>query len=410
MEDVRFGSMADQVNTTVEERHDGKRMRLNMGPQHPSTHGVLQVILDLEGELVVRCDPVPGYLHRGTEKLAENKYYQQILPLTDRLDYLSPFNNNLAYTIAVEKLLGIEVPPRAQWIRLILSELQRIASHLVWYGTHIMDIGAITAFLYAMRERETILDIFEMCSGARMTVSYTRIGGLMADVPPGFVEKVNDFIKIFPDAYKEYNRLVTKNPIFMDRTVGVGVITAEDAISYGLTGPSLRGSGVNWDLRKHEPYMFYDQLDFDVPLGTKGDCYDRYLVRMEEMMQAFRIVEQAIKKMPEKGPVRADDPKVVLPPKELSMSTAEAMQRHFYQIIHGFPAPVGEAYGCIEGSKGELGFYIISDGSSHPYRMKIRAPSYVNLQTLPLMTEGRMVADVIACIGTIDIVLGEVDR
>lgn len=386
-----------------------KRMRLNMGPQHPSTHGVLQVVLDLEGEVVMRCDPVPGYLHRGTEKLAENKHYNQIIPLTDRLDYLSPFNNNVAYVMAVEKLLGLELPDRAQWLRLILMELQRLSSHLVWLGTHVMDIGAVTAFLYAMRERELILDIFEMCSGARLTVSYCRVGGLMADTPAGFEEKVAEFVNIFPKAHAEYTKLVTKNPIFVDRTVDVGVITAEDAIDLGLTGPSLRGSGVNWDLRKHEPYLGYDLLDFDIPLGTTGDCYDRYLVRMEEMLQSNRIIEQALKHL-KPGPVKVDDSKISLPPKELVMSQAEAMQRHFYQVIHGFPTPVGEAYGKIEGSKGELGFYIISDGSSHPYRMKIRAPSYVNLQSLPLMTEGRMVSDVITCIGTIDIVLGEVDR
>lgn len=386
-----------------------KRMRLNMGPQHPSTHGVLQVVLDLEGEVVMRCDPVPGYLHRGTEKLAENKYYNQIIPLTDRLDYLSPFNNNVAFVMAVEKLLGLEIPDRAQWLRLILMEFQRLSSHLVWFGTHVMDIGAITAFLYAMRERELILDIFEMCSGARLTVSYCRVGGLLADTPPGFEEKVQEFIDIFPKAWQEYNNLVSKNPIFMDRTIDVGVITGEDAIDMGLTGPSLRGSGVNWDLRKHEPYNYYSLMDFDVPTGTKGDCYDRYLIRMEEMMQSHRIIEQAMKHL-KPGPVKANDPKVSLPPKELAMSQAEAMQRHFYQVIHGFPTPVGEAYGKIEGSKGELGFYLISDGSSHPYRMKIRAPSYVNLQSLPLLTEGRMVSDVITCIGTIDIVLGEVDR
>jgi NADH-quinone oxidoreductase subunit D len=386
-----------------------KRMRLNMGPQHPSTHGVLQIILDLEGEVVMRCDPVPGYLHRGTEKLAEDKYYNQIIPLTDRLDYVSAFNNNMAFVLAVEKLLGIEIPPRANWIRMILMELQRIASHLIWFGTHVMDIGAVTAFLYAMREREMILDIFEMCCGARLTYSYARVGGLMADTPPGFEEKVNEFVKHFPQAHVEYMKLVTKNPIFMDRTVDVGIITGEDAIDMGLTGPSLRGSGVNWDLRKHEPYTYYDQIDFDVPLGSKGDCYDRYLCRMEEMLQSVRIVEQCMKFL-KAGPVRADDPKVMLPPKELAMSQAEAMQRHFVQVIHGFATPVGEAYGKIEASKGELGFYIISDGSSRPYRMKIRAPSYVNLQALPLLTEGGMVADVIACIGTIDIVLGEVDR
>ena len=390
-------------------KHSEKRMRLNLGPSHPSTHGVLQVVLDLEGEVVMRCDPVPGYLHRGTEKLAENKYYNQIIPLTDRLDYLSPFNNNVAFVMAVEKLLGLEIPERAQWLRLILMELQRISSHLVWFGTHVMDIGAITPFLYAMRERETILDIFEMCSGARLTVSYCRVGGLLADTPPGFEEKVNEFIQGFPAHHAEYMKLVAKNPIFMDRTIGVGVITPDDAIDMGLTGPSLRGSGVDWDLRKKEPYNYYPMMDFEVPLGTRGDCYDRFLIRMEEMLQSCRIVEQAMKHL-KPGPIKADDPKVSLPPKELAMSQAEAMQRHFYQVIHGFPTPVGEAYGKIEGSKGELGFYLISDGSSHPYRMKIRAPSYVNLQSLPLMTEGRMVSDVITCIGTIDIVLGEVDR
>ncbi|WJW66709.1 NADH dehydrogenase (quinone) subunit D [Candidatus Chlorohelix allophototropha] len=393
----------------LQEKGD-RRMRLSIGPHHPSTHGVLQVIVDLEGETIVRCDPVPGYLHRGTEKLAENKYYSQILPLTDRLDYMSPFNNNLAYTMAVEKLVGVEVPERAQWIRVILSELQRIASHLIWFGTHVMDIGAITPFLWATRDRETIMDIFEMCSGARLTVSYTRIGGLMSDVPPGFNEKVHEFTELFHKALKDYHKVVTKNPIFMSRTQGVGVVTAEEAIQYGFTGPSLRGSGVEWDLRKHEPYMYYDQLDFEIPLGATGDSYDRYLVRMEEMEQSNRIIQQALAKLPSKGSVKADDPKIVLPDKELSMTRAEEMQRHFYQVIHGFPTPVGECYFGLEGPKGELGFYIISDGSPRPYRLKIRAPSYVNLQALPLMTEGRMIADLITCIGTIDIVLGEVDR
>jgi NADH-quinone oxidoreductase subunit D len=386
-----------------------RRMRLNMGPQHPSTHGVLQIILDLEGEVVVRCDPVPGYLHRGTEKLAETKYYNQIIPLTDRLDYVSAFNNNVAFCMPVEKLLGIELPERAIWLRVILMELQRIASHLIWFGTSCMDLGAVTPFLYAMRERELILDIFEMACGARLTYSYCRVGGLLSDTPPGFEEKVADFVKIFPKAWKEYSDLISKNPIFMDRTIGVGIVTPEMAIDMGLTGPSLRGSGVDWDLRKNEPYYGYDLLDFAIPLGTKGDCYDRYLCRMEEMMQSNRIIEQALKRL-KPGPVKADDPKVMLPPKEISMSQAEAQQRHFYQVIHGFSVPVGEAYGKIEASKGELGFYIISDGSSRPYRMKIRAPSYANLQSLPLLTEGRMVADVITCIGTIDIVLGEVDR
>ncbi len=405
MQETRNETAPDNSAYTQSER----RMRINLGPSHPSTHGVLQVVLDLEGEVVMRCDPVPGYLHRGTEKLAENKYYNQIIPLTDRLDYLSPFNNNVAFVMAVEKLLGLELPERAKWLRLILMELQRIASHLVWFGTHVMDIGAITAFLYAMREREMILDIFEMCSGARLTVSYCRVGGLLADTPAGFEEKVNEFIRIFPKAHAEYMKLVTKNPIFMDRTVDVGIVTGADAIDMGLTGPSLRASGINWDLRKDEPYLYYDMMDFDVPVANNGDCYDRYLLRMEEMLQSCRIVEQAMKHL-KPGPVKADDPKVMLPAKELAMSQAEAMQRHFYQVIHGFPTPVGEVYGRIEGSKGELGFYIISDGSSHPYRMKIRAPSYVNLQSLPLMTEGRMMSDVITCIGTIDIVLGEVDR
>jgi NADH-quinone oxidoreductase subunit D len=386
-----------------------RRMRLNMGPQHPSTHGVLQIILDLEGEVVVRCDPVPGYLHRGTEKLAEGKYYNQIIPLTDRLDYVSAFNNNVAFCMPVEKLLGIELPERAIWLRVILMELQRIASHLIWFGTSCMDLGAVTPFLYAMRERELVLDIFEMACGARLTYSYCRVGGLLSDTPPGFEQKVADFVKAFPKAWKEYNDIISKNPIFMDRTMGVGIITPEMAIDMGLTGPSLRGSGVDWDLRKNEPYYGYDLLDFAIPLGTKGDCYDRYLCRMEEMMQSNRIIEQALKRL-KPGPVKANDPKVMLPPKEISMSQAEAQQRHFYQVIHGFSVPVGEAYGKIEASKGELGFYIISDGSSRPYRMKIRAPSYVNLQSLPLLTEGRMVADVITCIGTIDIVLGEVDR
>lgn len=386
-----------------------RELLLNMGPQHPSTHGVLRVILELQGETVLQATPVPGYLHRGIEKIAENRRYNQFMPYTDRMDYTAAPSNNLAFALAVEKLLGLEIPERAQYLRVIIAELTRLASHLVWLGTHAMDIGAITLLLVTMREREYIMDIFEMVCGARLTTTCFAIGGMREDVPAGFVEKVKDFLKMFPGRLKEYEGLLTQNPIWVNRTQGIGVISAEEAIALSLSGPMLRGSGVKWDIRKAYPYSLYDRFEFDIPTGQNGDCYDRYLVRLEEMRQSLRIIEQALAKLPE-GPVRADAPKVVLPPKQMVMTSAAAMQQHFIMMIHGFNAPEGEVYASVEAPKGELGFYIVSDGSNQPYRLRVRPPSFINLQALPLMVNQAMISDVIAAIGSIDIILGEVDR
>lgn len=384
-------------------------MTINMGPQHPSTHGVLRLLLELDGEIIVKAEPHIGFLHRGVEKLAEYRTYHQCIPLTDRLDYVAPFSNNLAYILAVEKLLGIEVPERAQHIRIILCELTRISSHLLWLATHALDIGAMTVFFYCFRERETIYDIFEMVSGARMNLSYIRVGGVARDLPGGFLERTRRFVTEFPSRLNEYETLLTDNPIWKKRTVGVGIISAEDAIDYGLSGPSLRGSGVNWDIRKAEPYSGYDKYHFIVPLGKNGDVYDRYRVRMEEMRQSNSIIHQALNILP-KGDFIAQIPNVTLPSKEDVETKMEAKILHYKLIIHGIRPPKGEVYTSIESPKGELGFYIVSDGSSHPYRLKIRPPSFVNLEALSKMVEGRLLPDVVATIGSLDIVLGEIDR
>ena len=384
-------------------------MTINMGPQHPSTHGVLRLLLELDGEMIVKAVPHVGFLHRGVEKLAEYRTYHQCIPLTDRLDYVAPFSNNLAYALAVEKLLNIEVPERAKHIRVLLCELTRIASHLLWLATHALDIGAMTVFFYCFREREEIYDIFEMVSGARMHLSYIRVGGVSRDLHGGFLEKTHKFVTEFPARLNEYETLLTDNPIWKKRTVGVGVISAEDAIDYGLSGPSLRGSGVNWDIRKSEPYSGYDTYHFAVPLGKKGDVYDRYRVRIEEMRQSNSIVRQSLNILP-KGDFIARIPNVTLPPKEDVETNMESMISHFKLIMHGIRPPKGEVYSSIEAPKGELGFYIVSDGSSNPYRLKIRPPSFVNLEALPKMVEGRLLPDVVATIGSLDIVLGEIDR
>jgi NADH-quinone oxidoreductase subunit D len=386
-----------------------QEVTLNMGPQHPSTHGVLRLLLDIEGEVVNRITVDPGYLHRGMEKLGESMFYNQFIPYTDRMDYVAAFTSEHAFCLAVEKLLGVEVPERAQYIRVILGELQRIASHLLWLGTHVMDIGAITVFLYAMRERESILDIMEMYCGARLTLNAMRVGGLPQDVPPAFKERVMDFLHMMPAHLVEYQSLLKENPIFLGRIKGIGVISAADAISYGLTGPSLRGSGVNYDVRKAHPYAVYDRMQFEVPLGNHGDVYDRYLVRIEEMNQSLKIIEQAVNQMPD-GPIMTDDPHISLPSRDATMSSIEAMQRHFIITIKGFSAPAGEVYAAVESPKGELGYYLCSTGGSIPYRCRVRAPSYVNLGGISVMSEGAMIADLIAIIGSIDIVLGEVDR
>lgn len=384
-------------------------MTINMGPQHPSTHGVLRLLLELDGEIIVKAEPHIGFLHRGVEKLAEYRTYHQCIPLTDRLDYVAPFSNNLAYILAVEKLLGIEVPERAQHIRIILCELTRISSHLLWLATHALDIGAITVFFYCFREREIIYDIFEMVSGARMNLSYIRAGGVSRDLPGGFLEKTRDFVAEFPSRLNEYETLLTSNPIWKKRTIGVGIISAEDAIDYGLSGPSLRGSGVNWDIRKAEPYSSYDKYHFAIPLGKNGDVYDRYNVRIEEMRQSNIIIHQAINILP-KGNFIARIPNITLPPKEEVETNMESMIQHFKLIIEGIHPPKGEVYASIEAPKGELGFYIISDGSNRPYRLRIRPPSFVNLEALPKMVEGKLLPDVVATIGSLDIVLGEIDR
>ncbi len=388
-----------------------KEFVLNMGPQHPSTHGVLRVMLNLEGENIRRATPYIGYLHRGSEKLAENRKYYQTITYTDRMDYLAAPSNNLAWAQAIEKLLGIEddVPERARYMRVMMAELARIASHLVWLGTHALDIGALSLFLYCFREREMINDLFEKYCGARLTTSMMRVGGMPADLPTGWMEQLEDFLRIMPNQIKEYDDLLSENPIWIRRTKGVGIVSSEDAISLGLTGACLRGSGVNYDVRKASPYQVYDRMDFDVPVETDGDVYARYRVRMEEMRQSVRILRQAVDQMPD-GPWIADLPEYVLPSKVDTMTTIEAQTRHFVLVIHGFKAPPGEIYKAVEAPKGELGFYIVSDGSAMPYRMHVRAPSYYNLAALPTMSEGGLVADVVAVIGSLDIVLGEVDR
>jgi NADH-quinone oxidoreductase subunit D len=388
-------------------------MTLNMGPQHPSTHGVLRVVLELDGETVVKAKPIIGYLHTGMEKQAEYKTYTQSIPQTDRMDYLAPMSNNLALCLAAEKLVGIEAPARAQAIRVLLTELTRISAHCVWLGTHALDIGAMTVFFYCFREREKVLSIYDQVCGARMTASYFRVGGLSSDIPAGLLDRCQTFVDEMPAHADEYETLLSKNPIWLARTKGVAPLPAKDAIAIGATGPTLRGSGVSWDLRKAQPYCGYEGYDFDVPVGTVGDAYDRYMVRVQEIRQATRIAGQAIariREMGEKGEYRLRDFKYVVPPKEEVKTSMEALIHHFKIVAHGFFPPVGEAYHAIEAPKGELGFYFVSDGTPRPWRMKVRSPSFVNLQALPAMIEGRLVADVITAIGSLDIVLGEIDR
>jgi len=387
-----------------------KTMVLNMGPQHPSTHGVLRVLLELDGETVVKTDVDIGYLHTGIEKTAEALTYSQTITITDRMDYLAPLSNNLVYCLAVEKLLGLEVPKRAQYIRVLLTELTRIGSHLVWLGTHAIDLGAMSVFLYCFREREDLLNIFEMVSGQRMMTSYFRIGGLALEPPTGWMDRVEKVVRTFPSRFDEYEDLLTKNRIWLARTQGVGLLTASDAIALGVSGPSLRGSGVDYDVRKYFPYSSYDEFDFQVPVRTEGDCYARYLCRVAEMRESLKIVRQAMEKIPSDGPIRADAPGIVAPQREKMKIEMEALIYHFKIYTEGFAPPPGEVYQRVESPRGELGCFLVSDGSPKPYRMRIRAPSFVNLQALNKMVEGRLIADVIASIGTLDIVLGEIDR
>ncbi|HUC30703.1 MAG TPA: NADH dehydrogenase (quinone) subunit D [Candidatus Acidoferrum sp.] len=401
--------MAHLTPTPVLEPGQDRTMILNMGPQHPSTHGVLRVLLEIDGESVVRLMPDIGYLHTGIEKTCEAKFYQQVVPLTDRIDYLCPLTNNLCYVLAVEKLLGLEIPPKAQWLRVLLNELTRINSHLVWLGTHALDIGAMTVFLYCFREREEVLKIFEMVSGQRMMTSYFRVGGIALEPPLGFFDRVRDFAGYFPEKVDEYENLLTGNPIWLMRTKGVAYISAEDALGLGATGPTLRASGVDIDLRRDMPYSSYEKFQFKVPISTEGDVFARYMCRVQELRESIAIVRQALDGMPE-GPIKADAPHVVLPDREKMKTQMESLIYHFKIITEGFAVPAGEVYQAVESPRGEMGYYIVSDGTAKPYRVHMRSACFANLQTLPTMCEGRLLADVVAAIGSIDIVLGEIDR
>jgi len=386
-----------------------RRMVLNMGPQHPSTHGVLRLLLELDGETIVSAQPDIGYLHTGIEKEFEVKNYQQGVTLTDRIDYLAPLSNNLCYCLAVEKLLGLEIPPMAQWTRVMLTELTRLNSHLVWLGTHAIDIGAMSVFLYCFREREDILRIFEMYSGQRMMTSYFRVGGLALEPPRGWQKRVKTFIDTFPSRVDEYEELLTNNSIWIGRTRGVGRISIEDMLDLGVTGPMLRAAGLQYDARKAEPYSSYEKFDFEIPTRTENDVYARYLVRIEEMRQSARIVKQALEGMPT-GRWTADAPHVVLPEREKMKTQMEALIYHFKIVTEGFRVPAGEVYQVIESPRGEVGYYVVSDGTAKPYRVHVRGPSFGNLQAIPCMVEGTLIADVIASIGSMDFVLGDSDR
>jgi NADH-quinone oxidoreductase subunit D len=388
---------------------EGKILTINMGPHHPATHGVLRLVLELDGETIVKVTPHIGHLHRGIEKIAENMNYQQVIPLTDRFDYTAATLCNEGYCTAVEKLLGIEVPKRAQYIRVIMSELARIMGHHLWIGSHALDIGAMTVVFYTFRDREMIMGLTEEVSGYRLTPSYLRIGGVAQDVTPKFIEDLRAFIKWFPTALAGYNTLLTDNIIWRKRTMGIGKISAEDAINYGFTGPSLRGSGVAYDVRKAMPYGCYKDFDFKVPVGDNGDVYDRYLVRMEEFTQSLNIIEQALENLPE-GPVNVDNPLISNPDLGSVQEDISALIRRFKIQCQGPQVPTGEIYHSVEGSKGELGFYLVGDGSENPYRMKVRSPCFILVSALEKMMLGHMLADAISVIGSIDIVLGEIDR
>jgi NADH-quinone oxidoreductase subunit D len=409
MTDLKEVSL-DEVRHLVSDRAlKGETMLLNMGPQHPSTHGVLRLLLELDGEKVINVIPDVGFLHTGIEKNMEAKTYQKAEVMTDRMDYMNTVGNNLTYVLAVEKLVGLDVPERAQVIRVILAELTRLQSHLVWLATSALDVAAMSVFLYAFREREIILDVMEMCSGQRMMTTYFRPGGLWRDVPVEFEAAVRNIIKIMPKRIDEYEALLTRNPLFIDRTVGIGVISAEDAINWGMTGGSLRGSGIPYDVRKFAPYSGYEQYDFEVPIRTEGDVYARYLVRIAEMRQSLRILEQAMNKLP-LGPVRSNNHKFVPPPRAEIGTSMEALIHHFKLWTEGFNAPQGSVYAATESPRGELGCYLESDGGPKPYRVHFRTPSFDNLQVLPVLGRGYLVADLVAIIGSVDIVLGDVDR
>src|SRR3954453_20468524 len=389
----------------------GEKMVLNMGKSHPATHGVLRIVLELDGELISKAAPDIGYLHRGDEKIAENMTYTQFIPYTDRLDYLAPLANNVAYALAVEKLMGIDkqLPPRCQFIRVICCELARISAHLLGLGAFAMDVGALTVFLHTFTEREKIYNLCESLTGARFTTSYTRIGGLARDLQPSWTDQCRQFANEVVLNIDETETFLSRNRIFVDRTQGVGVISRADAIDYGLTGPNLRGSGVEHDLRKMQPYLIYDQLEFDVPVGSAGDCYDRYQVRIEEMRQSVRIIHQCLEKLPG-GPVNVNNGKIVMPPKQGVLTRMEELIHHFINVTQGINAPPGEVYFAHENPKGELGFYINSKGGGTPHRLKIRSPSFVNLSILPRILPGHMISDIVAILGSFDFVMGECDR
>jgi NADH-quinone oxidoreductase subunit D len=420
VKDVEIRDSAARAAQAAEELQDvqGEKMVLNMGPSHPATHGVLRIVLELDGEIITKADPDVGYLHRGDEKIAENMTYTQFIPYTDRLDYLAPLANNVAYALAVEKLLGIEkeLPPRCQYIRVMCAELARISSHLLGIGAFAMDIGAMTVFLYIFTEREKIYNLAESLSGARFTTSYTRIGGLMRDLPPGWAEQCRKFLKEVVVTIDEVETLLTRNRIWVDRVRDLAVISKQDAIDYGLSGPNLRGSGIEWDLRKAKPYLCYPDLEFDVPVGSVGDCYDRYLVRMEEMRQSVRIVHQCLDRIPGGAdnktgePINVPDGKVILPPKQRVMTKMEELIHQFMLVTEGVNCPPGEIYFGHENPKGELGFYLNSRGGGTPYRMKIRAPSFVNLSIIPKLFPGCLISDTVAIMGSLDFVMGECDR
>jgi NADH-quinone oxidoreductase subunit D len=414
---VASHNMPDAVNFQIapllegrkEEGANDRTMILNMGPQHPSTHGVLRLVLEIDGETVLRIVPDIGFLHTGIEKTCEAKFYQQVVPMTDRIDYLSPMSNNLCYCLAVEKLLELEIPERAQYLRVLLNELTRLQSHLVWLGTHAMDIGALTVFLYCFREREELLKIFEHVSGQRMMTSYFRIGGVALEPPVDFYERVQNLLKTMPARIDQYQNLLTGNPIWVSRTQGVGKLTAAQAIALGVTGPPLRASGVDWDLRRDMPYSGYEKFQFKVPVSQDGDVWARYVLRMEEMRESVKICQQALDGMPG-GPLKADSPKVVLPDREKMKTQMESLIYHFKIVTEGFQVPAGQVYQAIESPRGEMGYFVVSDGTAKPYRVHMRNPSFATLQALEAMCVGKMLADVVAVIGSIDIVLGEIDR
>ena len=407
--DDRGQAVAMEAAPALEPDLEGEHMLINIGPQHPATHGVLRLVLELDGETVVRCVPHIGYLHSGFEKMGEYRQYNQIIPWTDREDYLNSPGNNVAFALGAERLFGVECTPRAAVLRVIVMELSRIISHLVWMGTTAVDIGAFTPFLWTFQERENVYNLLEGWVGARLTTSLTRVGGMAADIPDGWLDGLRAFIRNFPGTLDESDRMLTKNGIWVGRTIGLGAMNAAEALDYGLSGPMLRASGVAYDVRKDFPYLDYETYDFDVAVGSNGDVYDRYLVRLEEMRQSVRILQQAVERLPE-GPVNVDDPRLILPPKHKAQSEMERMIHHFKLVMEGPRPPVGEVYVPVESPKGEKGYYMVSDGTAKPVRWRIRPPAFVNLSAIPKMVEGHLLSDVIVVNASIDIVMGEIDR